>query len=173
MNSILLKALIDKKLSPLEFRVLVYITENIENVYLEQLKQELNIKTFGTMSKIIKSLISKGYISRKRLKGGTQKGKAPYEYKINTAKSKLPRNDSFDTYFIDIYKVYDFFLEKIKPHKINESEAIRNIRLLLHKDKYKSNHLINVIEEISNSNELKNKIKSIFGLRKYLKEQEA
>ena len=170
MCNILEVALKDKNLTPLEFRTLFYIVHNIDNVYLVNVKKELEIKTNGTMSKIVKKLIKSGYISRKKKSLANKKGQSPFFYTVNTTKKNLPTETNLynDSYFNELSQVYKHFVEVIKPKKINEVESLKNIRLLIHVDKYKKEYLFKVIDYVK-SNEMN--IRSINGLRKYLKYQ--
>ncbi len=82
-------ALIDKSLTPQDFRALCYIVRNIDNVYLTKLKDDLQIKTNRTMSIIIKRLIKNGYISRIKKNDINKKGFSPYQYLICSNKTQI------------------------------------------------------------------------------------
>lgn len=172
MNEILTIALRDKNLTSLEFRALFYIVSNIDDIYHERLKKDLEIKTNGTMSKIIKKLIAHGYISRTKKSTANKKGTGSYSYELLSIKSKVPMSKNMDTYFDDLYKIFNHFKEKINPKKINEVESIKNIRLMVYIDKYPIPLIIKNIDEISNNLDYKNTIRSISGLRKYIQSKE-
>lgn len=169
MYTILDTALIDKKLSSLEFRALYYIVKNINKVYLVKLKIDLEIKTNRTMSAIIKSLIENGYISRTKINSKNEKGFPSYQYTVCSAKVHLPKKDNFDLYFKEIYELLDYYKDKLNPKSFNEVEAIKNIRLLIHVDNYKISYITSIIDQIAINKELKATIKTFGGIRRYLK----
>lgn len=152
-QQVLFYASTDKELSPNQFRVLFYICTHLESVYIEEMKDKLNIKTNNSIADFIKALIKNEYIKRVRNKRLIKKGVPFYSYEINEEKPLLPFNiNSFfsDTYFSNIDDLFEYFFKKIPTNKkIDISVSRKQIELLLYKDDFPIQTIKKVIDFIS------------------------
>lgn len=150
---VLLYASTDKELSSNQFRVLFYICTHLENVYIEEMKDKLNIKTNNSIADCIKVLIKNRYITRVRNKRLIKKGVPFYSYVINEQKPLLPINiNSFfsDNYFNNIDELFAYFFKKIPTNKkIDISVSRKQLELLLYKDDYSLDIIKKVIDFVS------------------------
>ncbi|QKF67170.1 hypothetical protein AVENP_1624 [Arcobacter venerupis] len=150
---VLIHASVDNKLTANQFRVLFYICTNIENVYIEEMKTKLNIRTNNSIADCIKVLIKNQYIKRVKNKRLIKKGVAFYTYEINIEKPILPNNiNSFfsNTYFKSIDEIFSYFFEKIPTtKKIDISVNRKQIELLIYKDDYSIQTIKDVIDYVS------------------------
>ena len=175
ISEVLNFAILDKNLSPLEFRVLCYIAINIKenNIYLEALKKDLNIKTNNSVANSIKKLISNNYISRTKNNKLNKRGVAFYTYSINLQKAILPFNNnliSCDNYFLTIDYIFNYFFKSIPTtYKIDVSLNRKSIELLLFKDDFTKEQIIKVIDFVALNQELKTKYNRPNLLRKDFK----
>lgn len=152
-QQVLITASTDKELSSNQFRVLFYICTNIENIYIEEMKNKLNIRTNNSIAECLKVLIKNNYITREKNKRYIKKGVPFYSYKINTRKSLLPLNiNDFhsEQYFKSIDELFEYFFQKIPTtKKIDISVSRKQIELLIFKDDYSIETIKNVIDYVS------------------------
>lgn len=172
-QNVLIYASTDKEITSSQFRVLFYICTNLENIYIEEMKTKLNIRTNNSIAKHIKVLIKNGYIKRVRNKKLIKKGVPYYVYEINTNKPLLPLNINqlnFDNYFNDIQEVFEYFFSKIPTNKkIDISVNRKAIELLIFKDDYSTKTIKQIIDYVSIS-EHKSTITRPILLRKHFKQ---
>ncbi len=152
-QQVLITASTDKELSSNQFRVLFYICTNIENVYIEEMKNKLNIRTNNSIAECLKVLIKNNYITREKNKRYIKKGVPFYSYKINTRKSLLPLNiNDFhsEQYFKSIDELFEYFFQKIPTtKKIDISVNRKQIELLIFKDDNSIETIKKVIDYVS------------------------
>lgn len=169
---VLLFASTDKELSANQFRVLFYICTHLESVYIEEMKDKLNIKTNNSIADCIKALIKNKYITRVRNKRLIKKGVPFYSYVINEEKPLLPNN--FNSFFSDIYfknidELFTYFFKKIPTNKkIDISVSRKQLELLLYKDDYSIDTIKKVIDFVSKT-KYKNEITRPILLRRTFK----
>lgn len=152
-QQVLITASTDKELSSNQFRVLFYICTNIENVYIEEMKNKLNIRTNNSIAECLKVLIKNNYITREKNKRYIKKGVPFYSYKINTRKSLLPLNINYfhsEQYFKSIDELFEYFFQKIPTtKKIDISVNRKQIELLIFKDDNSIETIKKVIDYVS------------------------
>jgi signal recognition particle GTPase len=152
-QQVLFYASTDKELTANQFRVLFYICTHLENVYIEEMKDKLNIKTNNSIADFIKVLIKNKYITRVRNKRLIKKGVPFYSYVINEEKPLLPFNvNSYfsDSYFSNIDELFAYFFKKIPTNKkIDISVSRKQLELLLYKDDFSIETIKKVIDFIS------------------------
>lgn len=166
---VLIKALFDKKISAIEFRVFFYISTNQE-ILVARMQEDLNIKTTNLMSKCIKNLLKEKYIFRQKTKKKVLENTPFYEYSINLFKDEiliLNNSEHLNDYFINIEKIYKYFFKKIPTNKkIDISKNKKALELLIYKDKKEILEIIKIIDYISTSHHRRN-INRPFHLRKF------
>lgn len=171
-QQVLFYASTDKELTSNQFRVLFYICTHLENVYIEEMKDKLNIRTNNSIADCIKILIKNNYIKRMRNKRLIKKGVPFYSYVINQEKPILPLNiNSFfsDSYFKNIDELFNYFFKKIPTtKKIDISVSRKQLELLLYKDDFSIETIKKVIDFVSKT-KYKNEFTRPLLLRKNFK----
>lgn len=149
---VLIKALFDKKISAIEFRVFFYISTNQE-ILVARMQEDLNIKTTNLMSKCIKNLLKEKYIFRQKTKKKVLENTPFYEYSINLFKDEiliLNNSEHLNDYFINIEKVYKYFFKKLPTtRKIDIPKNKKSIELLIYKDKKSIEEITKIIDYVS------------------------
>lgn len=169
---ILKTALFDKKLKSIDFKILSYIAYNSEFL-IKNMKEDLNISSFNTLSASIKNLIKNDYIFKENNHLKNRKNVSTYQLLINTKKALLLKFDSssIDSPYFEENSIYDYFFKKIPTKtKIDKFSQIKAIQLLKEVEKINFNLLKKVIDFISSREDLKKKINRPTLLRKNIKE---
>ncbi len=169
---ILKTALFDKKLKSIDFKILSYIAYN-SDFLIKNMKEDLNISSFNTLSSSIKNLIKNDYILKENNHLKNRKNVSTYQLLINTKKSLLLKFDSssIDSPYFEENLIYEYFFQKISTKsKIDKFSQIKAIQLLNEIEKINFNLLKKVIDFISSREDLKKKINRPTLLRKNIKE---
>ncbi len=171
-QQVLFYASTDKELTSNQFRVLFYICTHLEKVYIEEMKDKLNIRTNNSIANCIKILIKNNYIKRMRNKRLIKKNVPFYSYVINQEKPLLPLNiNSFfsDSYFKNIDELFNYFFKNIPTNKkIDISVSRKHLELLLYKDDFSIETIKKVIDFVSKT-KYKNEFTRPLLLRKNFK----
>ena len=169
---ILKTALFDKKLKSIDFKILSYIAYN-SDFLIKNMKEDLNISSFNTLSSSIKNLIKNDYILKENNHLKNRKNVSTYQLLINTKKALLLKfdNSSIDSPYFEENSIYEYFFQKIPTKtKIDKFSQIKAIQLLKEVEKINFNLLKKVIDFISSKEDLKKKINRPTLLRKNIKE---
>ena len=169
---ILKTALFDKKLKSIDFKILSYIAYN-SDFLIKNMKEDLNISSFNTLSSSIKNLIKNDYILKENNHLKNRKNVSTYQLLINTKKALLLKFDSssIDSPYFEENLIYEYFFQNIPTKtKIDKFSQIKAIQLLKEVEKINFNLLKKVIDFISLSEDLKKKINRPTLLRKNIKE---
>lgn len=154
-HNVLIFASTDKDLTSNQFRTLFFISTNIDNIYVEDMKQKLNFKTSNLMSDTIKALIKNGYITRYRNRKVIKKGFPFYCYEINQNKALFSNNLNsliFDNYNENIDYIFKYFFKKIPTkRKIDLAVNRKATELLIYKDDVSIEDIKTVIDYVSNT----------------------
>lgn len=169
---ILKTALFDKKLKSIDFKILSYIAYN-SDFLIKNMKEDLNISSFNTLSSSIKNLIKNDYILKENNHLKNRKNVSTYQLLINTKKALLLKYDSssIDSPYFEENLIYEYFFQNIPTKtKIDKFSQIKAIQLLKEVEKINFNLLKKVIDFISSKEDLKKKINRPTLLRKNIKE---
>lgn len=169
---ILKTALFDKKLKSIDFKILSYIAYN-SGFLIKNMKEDLNISSFNTLSSSIKNLIKNDYIFKENNHLKNRKNVSTYQLLINTKKALLLKFDSssIDSPYFEENCIYEYFFQKIPTKtKIDKFSQIKAFQLLKEVEKINFNLLKKVIDFISSKEDLKKKINRPTLLRKNIKE---
>lgn len=169
---ILKTALLDKKLKSIDLKILFYIAYN-SDFLIKNMKEDLNISSFNTLSSSIKNLIKNDYILKENNHLKNRKNVSTYQLLINSKKALLLKFDSssIDSPYFEENSIYDYFFQKIPTKtKIDKFSQIKAIQLLNEVEKINFNLLKKVIDFISSKEDLKKKINRPTLLRKNIKE---
>lgn len=169
---ILKTALFDKKLKSIDFKILSYIAYN-SDFLIKNMKEDLNISSFNTLSASIKNLVKNDYIFKENNHLKNRKNVSTYQLLINTKKALLLKFDSssIDSPYFEENSIYEYFFQKIPTKtKIDKFSQIKAIQLLKEVEKINFNLLKKVIDFISSKEDLKKKINRPTLLRKNIKE---
>lgn len=169
---ILKTALFDKKLKSIDFKILSYIAYN-SDFLIKNMKEDLNISSFNTLSASIKNLIKNDYIFKENNHLKNRKNVSTYQLLINTKKALLLKYDSssIDSPYFEENLIYEYFFQNIPTKtKIDKFSQIKAIQLLKEVEKINFNLLKKVIDFISSKEDLKKKINRPTLLRKNIKE---
>jgi hypothetical protein len=158
--NVLQYAITDKNLKCNHLKVLIYIVFNVDFVYIEDMKETLNIKTSNTISNCINVLIKNQYITRSKNKQLIKKGVPFFSYSINTNKPLLPNNNNSniinnDDYFNNIDEIFNFFFENIQSKnnkKISVVTQKKAIELIIFKDDIEIKKIKEIIKFLTKSN---------------------
>ena len=149
-----------------------YIAYN-SDFLIKNIKEDLNISSFNTLSISIKNLIKNDYIFKENNHLKNRKNVSTYQLLINTKKALLIKFDSssIDSPYFEENLIYDYFFQKISTKtKIDKFSQIKAIQLLNEVEKINFNLLKKVIDFISSREDLKKKINRPTLLRKNIKE---
>ena len=169
---ILKTALFDKKLKSIDFKILSYIAYN-SDFLIKNMKEDLNISSFNTLSRSIKNLIKNDYILKENNHLKNRKNISTYQLLINSKKALLLKYDSssIDSPYFEENLIYEYFFQNIPTKtKIDKFSQIKAIQLLKEVEKINFNLLKKVIDFISSKEDLKKKINRPTLLRKNIKE---
>jgi DNA-binding MarR family transcriptional regulator len=168
----LLCALTDKKLTPNEFRLLVFIS-TFEIITTQAIIKNIGIKNPKTISTCINSLIEHEYIKRTSIKKQTNKGEAKYQYIINSNKRSNPNNinTQLNQEFKKPLEVYEYFFEKLPTNRpIAISDNRKAMYQLINEIHITPNKLIQIIDYIAENKDNYSNITRPTDLKKYINE---
>lgn len=169
---ILKTALFDKKIKSIDFKILSYIAYN-SDFLIKNMKEDLNISSFNTLSSSIKNLIKNDYIFKENNHLKNRKNISTYQLVINTKKALLLNYNisPIDSPYFEENSIYEYFFQKIPTKtKIDKFSQIKAIQLLKEVEKIDFNLQKKVIDFISLKEDLKKKINRPTLLRKKIKE---
>ncbi|OCL96787.1 hypothetical protein [Arcobacter porcinus] len=158
----------DKSLSHSEFRILVYITKN-STFTIKQIQKDISISSINLICKSLKKLTDLTYIIKEKTNQKNKFNISPYIYYINTKKLYLHNNynNSIDTTLKNANELYNYFFEKIPTtRKINKADNLKAIDYLHYNLKISFFKLKEIIDYISQNEDLKLKYSRPTFLRK-------
>lgn len=165
-------AIVDKNINNYEFRILVYVFNN-DDFLVSNLKNELRISSFNMVSKFMKKLVKEKYIIKESKHIKNEKNQSSYKYFINTEKMNMSINDNILTNspFMAHWSLYYYFFEKLPTtKKIDKNTNFHQILLLIDFDKYDFTYLKQLIDFVSQSEELKYLYSRPISFRKNIKQ---
>lgn len=169
---LLTKALTDKNINNYEFRILCYIFNN-NDFLVTDIKKELNISSFNMISKFIKNLVNQQYIIKQSKHTKNQKNSSSYTYFINIEKLKLFQNSNImdNSPYMVHWSLYFYFFDKIPTtKKIDKNLNLKQISLLIDFDKLEVFYIKQLIDFVSQNEELKFLYSRPLSFRKNIKE---
>ncbi|QKF73285.1 hypothetical protein AFAEC_1119 [Aliarcobacter faecis] len=163
-------ALIDSEIKSIDFRILSYIALK-SDFLLKDMKEELSISSFNTLSKSLKNLLKNGYIVKQNKNVKSEKNISSYQYLVTVKNKQLLKSDNsfVNSPLSSASELYCYFFEKIPSKtKVSKSTNLKSIFLML--ENYQEILIRNIIDFISENEELKKKYNRPILLRKNIQE---